>query len=95
LITGVADETNLRCADTVIDARFSCDLCSLVGLLLLERSSLLNFVLSILTLVAGVYRRNRAPLRKEKRAWKAAYFRQTSQLYNLGQEGGSGELLLQ
>ena len=70
----MADKTNLGCADTVIDARFSCDLCSLVGYYFVV------LLLSILTLVAGVYRRNRAPLRKEKRAYRAAYFRQTSQL---------------
>ena len=91
----MADETNLGCADTVIDARFSCDLCSLVGYYFVVVLQL------ILTLVAGVYRRNRAPLRKAKGACKATYFRQTSQLplvtkeLVLGREGGSGELLLQ
>ncbi len=84
----MSDKTNLRCADTVINARFSCDLCSLVGLLL-------SFDLG-----SRFYRKNRAPLRKDEHAYAAVNFRQTSQLpiyfrkYQ-GREGGSGELLLQ
>jgi hypothetical protein len=84
LITGVADETNLGCADTVIDARFSCDLCSLVGLLL-----------SIFDFSSFGLPQNSRTAKERKERPQATYFRQTSSLKILGEEGGSGELLLQ
>ena len=84
----MSDETNLRCADTVINARFSCDLCSLVGLLL-------SFDLG-----SRFYRKNRAPLRKGERAQgRLTFDKPASSQFTFanyqGQEGGSGELLLQ
>jgi hypothetical protein len=89
LFTGVADETNLGCADTVIDARFSCDLCSLVGYCFFSRCYVVFDFSS-----RGLPQNSRTAKEREERP-QATYFRQTSSLKDLGDEGGSGELLLQ